>query len=47
MARARVIVAGPEYDRLYSAMAEILPALRDFARTAGRVIPVVALAPRG
>lgn len=44
---ARVIEPGPEYDRLYGAMTDILPVLGDFACTAGRLIPVVALVPRG
>ncbi|WP_328391933.1 nitroreductase family deazaflavin-dependent oxidoreductase [Nocardia sp. NBC_00416] len=45
-ADAAVVERGPERDRLYRAMSDILPALADYARTARRVVPVVVLTRR-
>lgn len=44
-AAAEVVAPGPERDRLYRAMTEIMPLFADYARNAARVIPVVTLTP--
>lgn len=45
-ADAEVITAGPERDRLHSAMVAILPALAEYEQSAGRTVPVIALTRR-
>jgi deazaflavin-dependent oxidoreductase (nitroreductase family) len=42
-ARARVIAAGPERDRLYAEQAKIWPGFLDYEKRTSRVIPVVVL----
>jgi deazaflavin-dependent oxidoreductase (nitroreductase family) len=42
---AEVVPPGAEHDRLYRAMADTHPVFADYARRAGRVIPVVTLTP--
>ncbi|MEU8900938.1 nitroreductase family deazaflavin-dependent oxidoreductase [Nocardia sp. NPDC048505] len=44
-ATATPITGGPERDRLYAAMVEIMPGFADYEAKTSRVIPVVALTP--
>ncbi|WP_194819644.1 nitroreductase family deazaflavin-dependent oxidoreductase [Nocardia sp. XZ_19_385] len=44
-ATATPITEGPERDRLYAAMVEVMPGFADYAEKTGRVIPVVTLTP--
>ncbi|MFI6363419.1 nitroreductase family deazaflavin-dependent oxidoreductase [Nocardia sp. NPDC050630] len=44
-ATATPITAGPERDRLYAAMVEVMPGFAEYETKTDRVIPVVALEP--
>jgi deazaflavin-dependent oxidoreductase (nitroreductase family) len=44
-ARAQVLAAGPERDRLYAYMTEVWPAFAEYQTKTERVIPIVVLQP--
>ncbi|HET9199725.1 MAG TPA: nitroreductase family deazaflavin-dependent oxidoreductase [Dehalococcoidia bacterium] len=41
------ITEGPERDRLFEAMSGVMPGFADYQRNTRRVIPVIALEPKG
>ncbi|MER7450505.1 nitroreductase family deazaflavin-dependent oxidoreductase [Nocardia beijingensis] len=45
-ATATAITDGPERDRLYAAMVEVMPGFAEYQEKTDRVIPVVKLTPR-